>query len=165
MEDRIPVFVHSEVSEPMRRVIRSDGALYLLLLLGAVGCILLSRWLAVRFGVLRLFVQAVLYAALLGAGYAVYRFRLVSYRYTLTDVDLTVHRLVGRKSALLADVPLDALLSVGADGEGVSDGSTYVGRRRDAFCVRYAKDGRVRALYLSASAELRALLTEKIHAT
>ena len=164
METSVQTLVHSELSEPAPRVIRSDGALYLVLLLGAVGCIALSRWLSDRFGLLRIWFQIGLYAGLLGTGYAIYRLRLVGYRYLLTDRELRIDQVVGKKIKPLLTVPLDNLIGEGPGEEGASDGRTYTGRRRDAFCVRYRTDAGVRRLYLSCSETLRSLISEHIHA-
>ncbi len=164
MESAIPVFLHTEVSEPKRRIIRTDAALYLVLLFGAIGCIALSQWLSARFGVMRLVFQILLYAALFGMGYAFYRLRLVSFRYTLTSAELTVSQIVGRKETTLCAVPLSAIAALGAweDGKGVYDGRTFAGRRSDALCVYYRKEAEPHVLCLSASETLRALLQERI---
>ena len=86
----MPHMVHTERVEPKRRYIRSDGALYVLLLLGAFGVIFLSRVLANRLSIHTLYVQIGLYALLLGTGYAIYRVRLVDYVYELYDTELRV---------------------------------------------------------------------------
>lgn len=165
MESAIPVFLHMEVSEPKRRIIRNDAALYLVLLFGAIGCIALSRWLSARFGVMRLAFQILLYAALFGIGYALYRLRLAFYRYTLTSAELTVAQIVGRKETKLCEVPLCSITSLGTwvDGSGVYDGRTFTGRRRDALCIYYKKEAESHVLCLSASESLRTLLQKQIN--
>ena len=162
MEDTIPVFLHTEVAEPRRRIVRSDAALYLLLLLGAVGCILLSHWLAERFAAMRLLFQIALYAALFSGGYAVYRLRLMAFRYTLTDRELLVYRIVGRKETLLLTVPLRGV-TVGAWQNGLPgyEGRTYVGRRADSLCLTY-DDGRPHAVCISPSDTLHTKLLAAI---
>ncbi len=162
MEDRIPVFVYSEVIEPRRRVVRSDAALFVLLLLGAVGCILLSHWLSERFAAQRLWFQIVLYAALLSGGYAVYRLRLTSFRYTLTDRELLIYRIVGRKETLLVTVPLAGVtLGTWQNGTPGYEGRTYVGRRADALCLRF-DDGRPHAVCISPGETMQDRLIEAI---
>lgn len=163
MAEQVSVYVHSEKSEPVRRVVRNDGVLYLLLLAGAIGCIVLSRFLSNRFGVMRLPVQIGLYAVLLGSGYAVYRFLLVGYRYTLTSEELMVYKVVGSKDTLIVTVPVKAIVRTGewnAKSRAVFDGKTYVGKRSEAFCVYYQTESGLRAVCLSASDRLRDLITE-----
>lgn len=166
MESQSPQILYTELSEPKRRLLRSDAALYAVLLAGAIGCIALSRVLAARFGTMRLVFQIWLYAALFLGGYFVYRFRMVAFRYTLTPEGLTVHQSVGSRTTLLVSVPYDAIESVGPwqDGAGSFDGRTFIGKRADALCVLYRAGEERHALCLSASDRLRELLEERLHA-
>ena len=166
MAEKIPTWIHSELSEAKRRIIRSDAALFAILLAGAIGCIALSHYLAERFGVIRLAVQITLYAALLATGYLLYRFRLVSYRYTLTDCELTVSEVVGNREKKLFAVPLEDILSVVPyrEASGVFEGRTYVGKRENTVCVIYRKEGERRVLCLSGSEQLAEKIREQLHA-
>lgn len=166
MAEQVSSYIHTEKSEPVRKVIRNDGVLYLLLLAGAIGCIVLSRILSNRFGTMRLPIQIILYALLLGAGYAVYRFLLVSYRYTLTSEELMVFRTVGSKDTICAAIPLKQIVKAGkwdAQNHALSDGKTYVGRRSESFCVYYQAESGIRVICLSASDHLRNLILESIN--
>ena len=154
---------YSELSEPKRRIIRSDAALFVLLLLGAIGCIALSHYLSDRFGVLRIIFQLSLYGVLLAGGYLIYRFRIVSYRYTLSDSQFLVTQVVGNRTKDLFTVPIEAIVSVGVDEHAISEGRTYVGSRKNTFAVTYRKDGELRTLFLSGSDRLRELIEEQIH--
>jgi hypothetical protein len=85
MEEMIYNVIATQVVAPKKRHIRSEGALYALLVVGALLIIGLGNRLQ---GLLKLppvLVQAVLYGLLIAMGYWVLRFRLTSYRYTLTD--------------------------------------------------------------------------------
>ena len=165
MEDLEIEIEYTELSEPKRRLIRSDAAFYAVLLLFAVGCIALSRVLSQRFGVLRLVFQIWLYAALFVGAYLVYRFRLMAFRYTLTENELQVHQVVGTRTTLLVSVPYRKIESIGTwtAGAGKYCGRTFIGRREDALCVRYREEEPC-VLCLSASERLRGLLEERIHA-
>ena len=101
--------VMGEKVEPARRFIRSDGALYALLLLLTLGVITAANALNALWALPRLAVQLTLYLILFGLGYFVYRRYLVCFYYTLTDRMFSVDRIVGKKrrgdeSVHLADV-------------------------------------------------------------
>ena len=162
----MPRIVHTERSEPKRRFIRTDGALYVLLLLGAFGVIFLSRVIEARFNVRRLYVQIALYAVLLGVGYLIYRARLVDYLYELYDTELRVVQSVGEKQKAILSVPLDAVTEVGpyrkTDATPVQ--RTYHGAREKTTAVRFTQEGKAFVLCLNASDTLRERLSEAINA-
>ena len=162
----MPHIVHTERTEVKRRFVRTDGALYVLLLIGAFAAILLSRFLANRFGVNTLLVQIVLYAGLLGTGYWIYRARLVEYLYELYDTELRVTQAVGAKMKLLLTVPIEAVTEVGPyrKTDAKPDQRTFHGAREETTAVWYRKDGELRVVCLSASDALKRKLTEAVHA-
>lgn len=162
----MPHIVHTERCEPKRRFIRSDGALYVLLLIGVFGAIALSRVLAVRLGVNTLFVQIGLYAALLGAGYAIYRVRLVDYLYELYDTELRIVRVVGKKQTPMLTVPLDNIVEVGsyAKTDAKPTVRAHHGAREKTTAVWFTENGARYVLYICASDALKTKLTEATHA-
>ena len=157
---------HTERSAPSRRFIRSDGALYVLLLVGAFGAIALSRYLAKRMNVNMLWVQAALYAMLLGTGYAIYRMRLVEYLYELYDTELRVVQVVGAKQKTLLTVPVACITEIGPyrKTDAKPDPVTFHGAREKTTAVWYADGNERRVLCLNASDALREKLTEAAHA-
>ena len=158
--------LYTELSEPKHRVLRSDAAFYAVMLLGAIGCIALSRYLSAKFGGLRIIFQVALYAALFSAGYCIYRFRMAAFRYTLTENSLLVHQVVGTRAKALYDVPFTSIASVGNSDHltGAYDGRTFIGKQEDALCIVYRSGEETHKLYLSASDRLRTMLEEKCHA-
>ena len=166
MERKTPHIVHTERTEPKRRFIRSDGALYVLLLLGTFAAIFLSRLLADRLGVNKLYVQIGLYAVLLGTGYWIYRTRLVDYLYELYDTDLRVTQIVGNRQKQIVSVPLEAVTAVGAyrRTDAKPDQRTFHGAREKTTAVWYQKDGEQRVVCMNASDALRRKLSEAVHA-
>jgi hypothetical protein len=166
MKREMPHIVYTERSESKRRFVRTDGALYVLLLLGAFAVIVLSRVAANRFGISRLYLQVGMYALLLGAGYAVYRVRLVDYLYELYDTELRVLQAVGAKQKLLLSVPLGAVTEVGpyrkTDAKAVQ--RVFHGARETATAVWFLRDGKPFVLCLSASETMRKKLSEAVHA-
>ncbi len=158
--------VHTERVEPKRRFIRSDGALYVVLLLGVFAAIFLSRVLANALGINTLLVQIVLYAVLLGTGYAIYRMRLVDYLYELYDTEFRVLQAVGAKQKMLVSVPLDSVTKVGPFGKtgAKPEIRTFRGAREQTTAVWFTRDGQAYVLCLNASDTLREKLTEAVHA-
>ena len=162
----MPHIVHTERTEPKRGIVRTDGALYVLLLLGTFAAIFLARLLADRLGVNKLYVQIGLYAALLGTGYWIYRTRLVDYLYELYDTDLRITQIVGKKRKQLLAVPLEAVSEVGAyrKTDAKNDQRTFHGAREKTTAVWYRKDGELRVVCMNASDALAEKLSEAVHA-
>ena len=166
MEQERSQIVYSERNAPKRAIVRSDGALYVLLLLFVFGAIALSHVLAKRFGINRLYVQLGLYAILLIVGYVIYQLRLVDYLYELTESELIVTQAVGSKQKRLAAVPFDAIEEIGAYRETDAKPApcTYRGNKSQTTAVWYTEAGQKHVLLLNASDALKEKLTEAIHA-
>ena len=166
MERKMPHIVHTERTKPKRGIVRTDGALYVLLLLGTLGAVALSYVLSARLGVNKLYVQIGLYAILLGTGYWIYRTRLVDYLYELYDTDLRVTQIVGKKRKQLLAVPLEAMIEIGAyrKTDAKNDQRTFHGARETTTAVWYQKDGELRVVCMNASDALAGKLSEALHA-
>ena len=162
----MPHIVHTERTEPKRGIVRTDGALYVLLLLGTFAAIFLARLLADRLEVNKLYVQIGLYAILLGTGYWIYRTRLVDYLYELYDTDLRVTQIVGKKRKQLLAVPLEAMIEIGSfrKTDAKQDQRTFHGAREKTTAVWYQKDGELRVMCMNASDALAGKLSEAVHA-
>ena len=157
---------YSERNAPRRAIVRSDGALYVLLLIATLGAIFLAYTLSKQFGINRLYVQLALYASLLALGYAIYRLRLIDYIYELTDAEFRVMQAVGEKKKPIVAVPLSAVTEVGAyrETDAKPDPRTYRGRRNGTTAVWYDAEGEKRVVCLNATDRLKELLSEAAHA-
>lgn len=166
MERRTPHILYTERSEPKRRFIRTDGALYLVLLAGAFLAILLSRILAARFGVSRLYVQIGLYAVLLGAGYLIYRARLIDYIYELYDTEFCVVQAVGQKRKTLLTIPLAEVGEVEPFRKTDAKPTirTFHGSKKDATAICFTRDGQRYVTYVCLSDTMKEKLSEALHA-
>ena len=162
----MPHIVHTERVEPKRKFIRSDGALYVLLLLGVFAAIFLSRVLASALAINVLYVQIVLYAVLLGTGYWIYRARLVDYLYELYDAELRVLEIVGAKRKTLVTVPLTDVTAVGPfeKTDAKPEIRTFRGPRERTTAVWFTRGGQRFVVCLNASDALKEKLTEAVHA-
>jgi hypothetical protein len=166
MEQNPNMVIYAERNAPKRALVRSDGALYVLLLFLVFGAIALSHVLSKQFGINRLYVQLALYALLLIVGYAIYRLRLVDYLYELTEKELIVTQAVGSKQKRLAVVPLEAIAEVGAyrKTDAKPAANAYRGQKSQTTAVWYAEAGERYVLLLNASDTLKEKLSEAIHA-
>lgn len=166
MNDTVIDILYTERVAPPRRFIRSDTALYVLLLLGALGIITLGNRCIRDLGATALYVQAGMYALLLGGGYLVYRFRLRQLRYTLTDKGFCVDFITGRGERPGVRIPLEDIFYAGPydarrlKKENCGPGPhVRVGKLADTLMLLYRQEGKIRALCISPGPELRAMLT------
>ena len=108
----VETYLASDTAAPKRSFLRSDGALYVVLLAAVIGIIMLGNFLSALWELPRFYVQLTLYALLIALGYAVYRCCLVSFRYVLTDRMLSVSRVVGKKVRPEANLHLSDIVSI-----------------------------------------------------
>ena len=164
MEQKEPHIIYTERNTPKRAVIRSDGALYAVLLLGTFLMIVLAYRLTARFGINRLYVQIGLYAALLGIGYLIYRVRLIEYVYELTEDTLIIQQAVGKRQKVLVSVPFSAIRDIGPYSQtGVKrEPRTYHGRSATTTAIRFERNGEERVVLLRASDTLKEKLAEVV---
>ena len=159
--------VHTEVAERPKRFIRSEGGLYALLLVAALGIVSLSNRLTLVYPASALFVQTGLYLAMGAFAWWISRRRLCAYRYTLTRDGLYVDRLLGRRETGLAAVPLAEILFAGPyDGEKEKELQlkrgpyARTGKLEDSYLVAYAQQGKRLALCISATEKMQRSLLE-----
>ncbi len=167
MEDMVYDVIATEVAEPEKKHIRSEGALYALLVLGALFVIGFSNRLTTTLDLPPVLVQGVLYLLLLGLGYWVMRYRLTSHRYTLTDKAFFVTRLMGRSEKLMAEIPLQDIEYAGPyDGAKLKElgcrmgPNVRVGQIENTTMLIYRAGEDLQCLCLSAGEELKGKLTE-----
>ena len=167
-ENDVQNLICMENASPKPRVIRSKGALYVVLLLLAVGSIAAANALEERLQIPREYPQIALYALLLGAGWYIYRFRLTAFRYTLTDRAFTIDRLNGQSGRAEERILLSEILQV--EGFASNQGSkTWIGAirnrsvlpRRKSTLIRYRDGGEELALLISPSEALLEQLNEQ----
>ena len=167
MEDVVYDVIATELAVPEKKHIRSEGALYALLVLGALIIIGLGNRLITALDLPPVLVQGTLYALLIGLGWWVMRYRLTSYRYTLTDRAFFVTRLMGKSEKLMAEIPLEDIeCAAPYDGAKLKElgcrmgPNVRVGMIEDTTMLIYRADGALQCLCLSAGEELKGKLTE-----
>ena len=167
MEDVVYDVIATEVASPKKRYIRSEGALYALLVLGALAIIGLGNRLQARLELPPVLVQGVLYALLIALGYWVMRYKLTSFRYTLTDRSFFVTRLTGRSEKLVAEVPIESIEYAGPYDQAKLKGlncpmgpNVRTGKLEETTMLVYREDEALQCLCLSAGETLKGRLTE-----
>ncbi len=167
MEGMVYDVIATQVASPEKKHIRSEGALYALLVLGALLVIGLGNRLRAVLDLPPVLVQGTLYAGLFLLGYWVLRFRLTSHRYTLTDKAFFVTRLTGKSEKLIAEIPLEAIEYAGPyDGAklkalGCRMGpNVRVGKIEGTTMLIYRQEGALQCLCLSAGEVMKGKLTE-----
>lgn len=167
-ENDVQNLICMENASPKPRVIRSKGALYVVLLLLAIGSIVAANALEERLQIPREYPQIALYALLLGVGWYIYRFRLTTFRYTLTDRFFAIDRLTGQSERAEERVLLSDIFYIEAYAQAHSNGSrleTIRNRsilpRRMSTVIRYWDDATEHALLISPSELLLEQLNEQ----
>ncbi len=167
MEDMVYDVIATEMAVPEKKFIRSEGALYALLVMGALLIIGLGNRLQALLDLPPVLVQGTLYALLVAFGYWVVRYRLTSFRYTLTDRAFFVTRLAGKSERMVAEIPLEAIEYAGPyDGAKAKElgcrmgPNVRVSRIEDTTMLVYREEGARQCLCLSAGEKLKGKLTE-----
>ncbi|MEN6339093.1 MAG: hypothetical protein ABFD03_03090 [Clostridiaceae bacterium] len=162
-ENDVHILICMENAAPKPRVIRSAGALYVILLLLVVGVIAAANALNERLNIPRGYVQIALYAALLLAGWYVYRFRLTAFRYTLTDRVFAIDRIVGQRewaeecAELINIMDITAASNLSGRSSARKNCSILPARKSSAIFIQDGTERRV--LIVSPSEEFLEKLT------
>ena len=85
MEENVQNYIYYDEIEPAKRIIRSDVVYYVLLLLAVLGSMFLSSLLQAYFGWSMTIVQICLFVILAVLIILIYKYRLLSYGYLLTE--------------------------------------------------------------------------------
>lgn len=166
METNQTTILYTEVAEPRRAVIKSDVVLWLVVVLGLFLLVFIGSFFSVALGVADGIVQLVTYFLLLGESYLLYRMRLISYRYALTERMLSVARILGRKERAEASLHLSDIARIrsGAElsrGQGGKWVRLYHGKRSETVALTYNIAGEERTMFLSLSDSMRKKLVEQ----
>ena len=105
-ENAIITLVAIETIAPKRRVTRSAGAIYIVLILLIIGCMSVGNLLYEQLAIPRYVTQPILYAMIAVVGYQIYRRNYLRYRYTLTTKMLAIEQIGGNEERTLAAIDL-----------------------------------------------------------
>ena len=166
MEMKQTEILYTEVAEPRRSIIKSDVVLWLLVVLGVILLVFIGSFFNVVLGAPNGIVQCVVYLLLLGEILVLYRVRLVSYRYALTERMFSVTRVVGKKdrpdaNVHLADITRIRDASQLARGEGGKQSRLFHGKREDAVALTYRVGGEEKTLLVSITESMRKKLVDQ----
>lgn len=165
-ENDVQNLICMENAAPKPRVIRSAGALYVALLLLAIGSIAAANALEEHLRIPRKYSQIAFYALLLGLGLYIYRFRLTAFRYTLTDRFFSIDRLAGRNEREEERLPLSDIIDIGMIIPesrfrvrlGAIRNRSFLPKMKST-AIRYRDNGEERILLVSPGDEMLEKLT------
>ena len=156
----------TELCEPPKERIKSDVALYAVVAAGALVLVTMVSYVFIKLEWNILFAEALLVLLFIVITLTLYRKRLVSYRYTLTDRMLSVDRVVGKKVTPEVSVHLSSISYIKPFPEvPVTDRRNmeqfYHGKREEARGISYRMAGMMHTLLISMSEDFRAELVQK----
>ena len=111
-ENDVINLIAMETAEPKRKLNRSAGAIYAVLIALILGVIMLANFLYMKWQIPRFAVQPALYAAIAICGVIVYRRNYISFRYTLTDRMLAIEKIAGNREQTMIAVSLEDIRSI-----------------------------------------------------
>lgn len=152
----------TEDNRPAPRFIRSDFVLFVFVFLSVCALILLFTFLQVLFRLPGAFVQALLLLLLLFYGWALYRTRLVSYRYSLGQRMFSVDRVVGKKVRDAHAVHIQDIQSIRPYSDALQADivqKPFHGNKKDCTALLYRLNGKTAALLVMLSPAMKDALT------
>ena len=161
------VLVHTEVVEPGKRFIRTDGGLYALMLAGILFVVGFATPIANAIGMTPTVMHWILYILLIVLGVVIYRTRLTSWRYSLTSDGFYVDRVAGKREKAEIEISLKRIEYIGPydkarlEKEGRKKGpNVRTGKLEDSLMILYTEDKVKKAVCITPSETLRNKLEE-----
>ena len=161
------VLIHTELIEPERRFIRTDGGLYALMLAGILFVVGFANPIALAVGMPPAVMHWILYILLIVLGVVIYRTRLTSWRYSLTSEGFYVDRVSGKREKAEVEIPLKRIEFIGPydkdrlEKEGRKAGPhVRCGKLEDSLMILYTEDKNKKAVCITPSRKLRDKLEE-----
>ncbi len=111
-ENDIISLIAMETAEPKRKMIRSAGSVYVILIALVIGTISLANLLYARWQIPRYIVQPTMYALIVICGIFIYQRHSVGYRYTLTELMFAIERVTVHKEQTITAVPLENIIRI-----------------------------------------------------
>lgn len=161
------VLIHTELVAPPKRFIRTDGGLYALMLAGILFVVGFANPLALAVGMAPAVMHWSLYIILIVTGVLIYRFRLTSWRYSLTSEGFYVDRVSGKREKAEVEIPLKKIEFIGSydkerlKKEGRGQGpNVRCGKVEDSLMILYTEGSVKKAVCITPSETLRNKLEE-----
>ena len=161
------ILIHTELIEPEKRIIRTDGGLYALMLAGILFIVGFASPIANAVGMTPTLMHWILYILLIVLGVVIYRTRLTSWRYSLTSEGFYVDRVSGKREKTEVEIPLKRIDYIGPydaerlTREGRKPGpKVRRGKPEDSLMILYTENKENKAVCISPSQTLRDKLEE-----
>lgn len=152
-ESDVLTLIAMETAEPKRKLNRSAGAVYVVLIALIVGTIALANLLYTRWQIPRYAVQPPIYALTAIFGIYAYRRHYLSYRYTLTDRMFAIERIAGGGERTIAAATLDEIADIVPYRHDIRRkgmiSASVLPRRKSTMVIIKEENGRERAYCIS----------------
>lgn len=155
-ENDVLTLIAMETAEPKRKLIRSAGAVYVVLIALIIGTISLANLLYARWQIPRYVVQPPIYVLIAICGVYAYQKHYLSYRYTLTDRMFAIERIAGSGERTMVAISLYEITNIapyerGNAQEGIRNASVLP--RWRSVLILLEENGRESAYRISPSEE------------
>lgn len=165
MEEVVQNYIYYDEIEPKKRIIRNDVIFFVVLLLAVLGSMFLASFLQAYFGWSMVIVQLSLYAILAVLIILLYRYRLLSYGYLLTERMFSVSKIVGKKIRPDQSMHLSDIRRICGYNELKGDEgkkySTFHGKREDTTALCCRVNGTSYVLLISPTEEMKEKLLDQ----
>ena len=153
-ENAVINLISMEIAEPKRRLDRSPGAIYIILIALVLSVIALANFLYARWQVSRFLVQPPLYALIAVAAFVIYRRNDTRYRYTLTDRMFVIEQIAANRertlvAALLRDI--DGIDAKRCEGRTIRVVNAYAASKTPSVLVTLRQNGKTIAYRINPS--------------
>ena len=164
-ENAVITLIAMETIAPKRKVTRSAGAIYIILIVLIIGCMSAGNLLYDLLGIPRYVTQPILYAGIAFAGYFIYRRNYLRYRYTLTDDMLALEQIGGSEERTIAAIDLAHINNIHQNKLKQKNAGKAVYAnlppRKNITWVLVSEDGKETRYAISASDEFIGKLNEQ----
>ena len=160
MENQNVQIIHTEDIAPPKGLIKSDFLFFVIVALLVIAVILIASVVQVLFQIPRMFAQIVLYVFLCFFAVWLYKKKLVSYRYKLTERMLSVERVIGKRVRPDYQIHLSDIIRIGPyekmSGENADKQNKAFHGKKDSTTALLYKNGKTTdMLLISPSQEMQ----------
>ena len=164
-ENAIITLIAIETVAPKRRITRSAGAIYIILIALIIGAMSAGNLLYERISIPRYVTQPIFYAMIAIVGYLIYRRNYLCYRYTLTTRTLAIEQIGGSEEKTLAAIDLTLIQQIEhypiKQKRKAKTIYAYLPPRKNITWVLAKEDGNETRYAISASSEFIDQLKEQ----
>lgn len=166
MEKENEQILHTEDIAPSKKFIKSDFLFFVIVAVLVIAVIVIASAVQVLFQISRIFAQIVLYVFLCLFAVWLYKKRLVSFRYKLTERMLSVERVIGNRVRPDYQIHLSDIVRIGSyeklSGEKPDkEYKAFHGKKEAAMALLYKNGKTTDMLLISPSQEMQEIILKQ----